>query len=228
MPSRPARRTAVSGRRRIHRGRIRLARGDGDGALEDAEPRWSSLGGPASLSTFSRHSHSTRGRRLERAPEQAEASVAELLDGAGGRTAVLGLPGRFPTCSRDGGRGTLDRAAAPARAWPRRGRAGTTPSPRRSSATSRGPPTSMRRSDRSRTRPSRACERPTQALAAGDASRRRSDQLAALSRSSAASARTPTCATRNRPPLHHQEGRACTTEEHKEAGQAFQPWPASF
>lgn len=69
------------GEARIHRGRIRLARGDGEGALEDAEAALEfarKTAEPFNLfPALALHSRAS----AERAPEQAEASVAELLDG---------------------------------------------------------------------------------------------------------------------------------------------------
>jgi class 3 adenylate cyclase/tetratricopeptide (TPR) repeat protein len=69
------------GEARIQRGRIRFARGDGDGALEDAEAALGFArvtGEPFNLfPALAFHARAS----LERAPEQAEASVAELLDG---------------------------------------------------------------------------------------------------------------------------------------------------
>ena len=65
---------------RIHRGRIRFARGDGDGALEDAEAALGfarETGEPFDLfPALAFHARAS----LEPAPRRAEASVAELLD----------------------------------------------------------------------------------------------------------------------------------------------------
>ena len=69
-----------AGEARLHRGRIRLARGDGDGALEDAQAalEFGRTTGEAfnlfpALALYARAS-------VKRAPEQADASVTELLD----------------------------------------------------------------------------------------------------------------------------------------------------
>jgi tetratricopeptide (TPR) repeat protein len=68
------------GEARIHRGRIRLARGDAEGALEDAEAALEfarKTAEPFNLfPALALHSRAS----AERAPERAEASVAELLD----------------------------------------------------------------------------------------------------------------------------------------------------
>ncbi len=69
------------GEARIHRGRIRFARGDGDGALEDADAALEfarKTAEPFNLfPALAFHSRAS----AKRAPEQAEASIRELLDG---------------------------------------------------------------------------------------------------------------------------------------------------
>ena len=69
------------GEARIHRGRIRLARGDGEGALADAQAALEfarKTAEPFNLfPALALHSRAA----AERAPDEAEASVAELLDG---------------------------------------------------------------------------------------------------------------------------------------------------
>jgi hypothetical protein len=72
------------GEARLHRGRIRLARADPEGALEDAEAALEfarKTGEPFNLfPALAFHARAS----VERAPKQVEASVAELLDGLAG------------------------------------------------------------------------------------------------------------------------------------------------
>jgi class 3 adenylate cyclase/tetratricopeptide (TPR) repeat protein len=68
------------GEARIHRGRIRLARGDSQGALEDADAALEFARETAEpFNLFPALAFHARAS-VERAPEQAEASVMELLD----------------------------------------------------------------------------------------------------------------------------------------------------
>jgi class 3 adenylate cyclase/tetratricopeptide (TPR) repeat protein len=69
------------GEARIHRGRIRLARGDSQGALHDAEAALEFARETAEpFNLFPALAFHARAS-IEQAPEQREASVAELLDG---------------------------------------------------------------------------------------------------------------------------------------------------
>ena len=125
MPSRPALRTAAREKRRIHRGRIRFARGDGDGALEDAQAALEfarETGEPFDLfPALAFHARAS----VEPAPDQAEASVDELLDALTAGQPFWGA-WSLPDLLEGVGRGAPCRAAALLDA-PRRARAGMTP-----------------------------------------------------------------------------------------------------
>ena len=79
MPSRPGHRTAESGRQKLNRARIRLARGDAEGAWDDARAALEfarETGEPWNLfPALALHARAA----AESAPEQVDASVDELL-----------------------------------------------------------------------------------------------------------------------------------------------------
>ena len=196
---------------RIHRGRIRFARGDGGGALEDAEAALGFArvtGEPFNLfPALAFHARAS----LETAPQQAEASVAELLDALTAGQPFWGawsLPDLLEGVAHEERlaqlRAVLDEA---------------TPRTRWYDAA-----TAAIRGDFARaaeiyaemgSQPDEAVARLRAAAhlrGPREISRKPMTSLPARAHFSAASARTRTCVTRKRSPRHHEATRVCTAE----------------